>query len=109
MPPRRLKSRVLCSAEGGGERRQRGQTGVTWASLREKPFLVASGLLMCKQRDETIGIDFFFFFSECGASGVYLEVRDETLLSLLLRLSAKILLEEEEADILCHIWYFTSE
>lgn len=41
--------------------------------------------------------------------GVYPEVRDETRLSLLLKIRAKFLLEEEEKreNILCCIWTFT--
>lgn len=51
LPPHCLKSCDLCSSEGG-ERRRWGQTGVTHASLRERPFLVASGLLVLSERRE---------------------------------------------------------
>lgn len=113
LPPRCLKSCVLSSSEGG-ERRQQGQTGVTQAFLRERPFLVAAGLLACRRRDHRNRFLFFQVWDgDKSALGirlrVYPEVRDETLPSLLLRIRAKflLLLEEEEEYILCHIWTFT--
>ncbi len=60
LPPRRLKSCVVRSSEGG--EREQGQTGVTQAFLRERPFLVASGLLACERHRNR----FFFFCAKCG-------------------------------------------
>lgn len=56
LPPHRLKSCVLCGREGG-ERRRRGQTGVTQASLREREAIFSFPRVSWRVTEENRGLD----------------------------------------------------